>query len=523
MPSQTLRINWPVAVATICGLVLALSVGVMVGQNNYLLLVLVLMILGLLGYVTLLQEHTWQIALLICFIGVVFRPLGFDFGPMELSCGLGALLALTTGWRKTAKAQPAVLTQPGFALLRLLLLCWLVYLGLHMIYNIRAPFLPGEFAMKNALKSYFAAVAPAILLWYFSSHPGLVRVKPNAMRVLAALLLIGVTFNLAITIYSIIVHHNPVDPEVSDAMPALWIPILNVRENPFVLRSLGSTAVLFGTTALCLGRTRLGIARGISMLLIFIGLIGSLLSGGRASVSISVVLALAVLLLTKKVRALFVTFCVSIACLIVINASSGWINRNLPIDIVRPLQWVMISKDVQAESSIESSSRWRQELFRMAIAEWRSNPRIFWFGRATYGFGVTDYLNAEITGAYNAAMEASLRRGATHNLISDLLVTYGLMGCILYYALMLAILRFLWRVYRTSTVALLPRAFSLFCLITYASYLIVSSVGGGLAPPEMTWLLIILIAILHRFGSLPKEDLAGRPQIVRLSPLSTAR
>src|SRR4029077_7324226 len=102
----------------------------------------------------------------------------------------------------------------SFSLLRGFLLLWVVYVAIHMWYNIYSPLRPAEFALKNALKTYFEALMPIALLWYFSGKPTGIRIRGNITRTLAILLLVGVIFNIAITCYGILTHHNVVDPEV---------------------------------------------------------------------------------------------------------------------------------------------------------------------------------------------------------------------------------------------------------------------------------------------------------------------
>jgi O-antigen ligase len=206
------------------------------------------------------------------------------------------------------------------------------------------------------------------------------------------------------------------------------------------------------------------------------------------------------LLLRKQIAAFLIILILSALFVLFVNVFSDWINHKAPIAIARPLQWVMVSKNKEAEASIESSSRWRQDLFKMAIAEWRSNPRIFWFGRATYAYGVSDFVAMQIGGGYEAMMESSLRRGATHNHLTDLLVTYGLIGCILYYCLVLAIILFLWAVYRSANIPPVVKPLRLLCLMSSLEYVVYASIGGGFYPTEQVWLLIVLLAALYRYG-----------------------
>src|SRR4029077_17000874 len=170
-----------------------------------------------------------------------------------------------------------------------------------------------------------------------------------------------------------------VDPEVQ-YRPAFLIPGINAFENPFMLRVLGPMAVLLGAITLCLARDSTGVSRKLSMILLSVGCLGSLLSSGRAAVTIAVLLVLAMLLLRKQIGAFLIISILAGLFVLFINVFSDWINHTVPVALSRPLQWVMVSKNKEAEASIESSSHWREDLFKMAIAEWRSDPRIFWFG-----------------------------------------------------------------------------------------------------------------------------------------------
>jgi O-antigen ligase len=211
------------------------------------------------------------------------------------------------------------------------------------------------------------------------------------------------------------------------------------------------------------------------------------------------------LLLRKQILAFGLILIVVGFFVLVANLFSGWVNHNAPLAVARPLQWVMFTKSKEAFGSIENSSLWRRELFQRAITEWQSDPRIFWFGRATYGFGVSDFVAQRIYGGFEAMQTTSLRRGTTHNLVTDLLVTYGLVGCILYYGMILAIIGFLWKVYRSREVPAATKSLVLVCLVSTTVFLAIASVGGGYYSVESIWLLIVLIAMLYQHRP-PKAD-----------------
>jgi O-antigen ligase len=503
--------NWTLVVTVIGACLVAILLGIVIGTHDYFILttdlhdywtlIAILLVVAIIMYVASLQHFTWQMALLICYLGILVRPIGFDMGPIEFTCGLGGLLAIMTFWRHLPQQSAGILKDRRFKLITTLLFLWILYATTHMVYNIYHPFRPAEFALKNALKSYVATLGPPVLLWYFAVHPGSLRIKGNVMRTLSYLLLAGLIFNLLVTSYGIATHHNLADPDAIDYMPSFWISGINARENPYMLRTLGPASILLGAMTLALGRAATGISKKLSFILLFAGSIGCLLSGGRAAVTVSIALVLATLLLRRRVKAFMAILGLAGLTLVFVNVFSGSINRNTPVPLLRPLQWIMLEKNEAASNSIDSSTRWREELFQMAIDEWKSDPRIFWFGRATYGFGAGDVFAYKIKGHYVAALESSLRRGATHNLVTDLLVTYGLIGCILYYCIMFAIIRFLWFVYRSDRAGpnVLPLAF--FCLIIFASYILIATVQAGTFLPDTIWLFIVLIATLNHFGS----------------------
>src|SRR5437588_5962862 len=344
------QIRWPIVIAMILGCVLAVYLGLQIGEENYTAGLYIVSILCLIVYVGYLQRYTWQIALLICYIGFFYRPFGFDFGPTEVTCSLAVLLVLVTWWQKPHLRKAGLLKHRRFRAVRFLLLLWIVYVLIHMWYNIHNPFRPAEFALKNALKTYFGGLMPIAMLWYFSGNPTSIRVKRNVTRTLIILLLLGLIVNLAIAVFGILMHHNVTDPDVRYIQTYL-IPGLNAFENPYMLRSLGPLAVLFGAVTLRFDKGKSGAVRGLAFLLLLLGVIGSLISGGRAAAVTAICLVLVMCLLTRQVRGFFVVLMLSGLFVLFANLFSDWINHRTPVAIARPLQWVMFTKSTVAEGS----------------------------------------------------------------------------------------------------------------------------------------------------------------------------
>lgn len=507
----------PIALAL--GLLGAIVLGFQIGSGELDLLLLITAAILLTAHIIYFSRFTWQIALLLCYSGFTYRPVGFEFSGLELTCGLGALLAGITFWQKRPSQRTGVLEHRSFNLLRFFLLLWIVYVVIHLFYNASSPYRPADFALKNALKSYFAPLAPAVLLWYFSGSPTAIRVHGNLVRIVALLMLVGLALNLLVATYSLLFNPYMLDPEAIGS--GYLIPFINARPNPYTLRGIAPSAVLLGAIGLSLGPRKAGISRFLSLALIFLGFCGAAMSGGRATLLAAVLCVGTTLLLRRQIFALCLILILSGFFALVVNLSSGWIHHELPLVMARPLQLVMLEKEREAYATIESSTQWRWELFQMALTEWRSNRRIFWFGRATYGYGVNDYVAQEIRGGFEAKKVTSLRRGATHNLLTDLLVAFGLVGCILYYALVIAIIRFFWMIYRTRDLPPGVLALSLMGFVASATYLAIATVGGGFFSVEMIWILIVIIATLYRHR--PKEVTDRRAAILTAPALKPRR
>ena len=111
------RINWSLVGVMVGGLVLATFLAISIGSGGYLTVVCLAAFLAFVAYIIYFQKYTWQIALLICYTGLFFWPLGFRVGSTELTCGLAVLLAITTAWQKLPVERVGVLKHRSFSIL----------------------------------------------------------------------------------------------------------------------------------------------------------------------------------------------------------------------------------------------------------------------------------------------------------------------------------------------------------------------------------------------------------------------
>jgi hypothetical protein len=99
-------------------------------------------------------------------------------------------------------------------------------------------------------------------------------------------------------------------------------------------------------------------------------------------------------------------------------------------------------------------------------------------------------------------VENAMRSGATHNLITDLLLQYGLVGCVLYLTATLVAIRFFIRLYRTiNSAQVLPKALAGSMAIYLPMFFIYSLLGGGFFPVIAALMAGLIRAHLVNFST----------------------
>lgn len=480
----------------ILGVLIALAIGAAIGTGNILLALFVALCGGFVSYGLIVRHITWQVALLLCFLDFSFEPAGFRFGALELSCFLGFGLFATQIWQKRIDTVHPFFRTNAFLFFRTALFLWLVYAVARFVWNYLKPFNPSEFALNNAIKSEFSVTAIILLMWLFSFRPRDITVKRGFCSVIAVLLLVGLGINIAIRLYGI-KQGIFAEDSTEGIDSALFVPFLNMSESPYSLRFLGPTSVLYAMVFLTSPRSRSTTTWRTGLVyygLLFGGLFGAAISGGRADVLLAVGLCILVAAARRKFAALA---CLGIPAIIgfcLLNVFSQKIVSDPSLAMVqRSLYWAMMDQAHWAGESINSSTLWRQELFYRAIDEWKSTPMIFCFGRGTYKFTDEDLVAIE-RDHWEGALEASLRRGATHNLVSDLLITYGLVGLIFYSLICIALIRLS---FRFATDRKLPKDatdLGVICAVTVVLTVVYGVVAGNFLSACQGWFVVVILA-----------------------------
>jgi len=147
--------------------------------------------------------------------------------------------------------------------------------------------------------------------------------------------------------------------------------------------------------------------------------------------AITAFLVIVCLLVRKKIAAVAVIFLFFIFLIVGARVAYETDRDYVPYGLQRSLAMIPGMDMPEAKSDIDNSSEWRWLLATRAFDEWKSNGRKFLIGRGVHAFTERDMMVIKLQG-YFGSMDVSLRRGATHNIVTDLLITVGLLGTIFY-------------------------------------------------------------------------------------------
>jgi hypothetical protein len=447
-------------------------------------------------HVLLFLDRTWVLGFAICAVDLWLVGFGFRISSTETAAVVATVFGVLICWRKSVLLPPLVCQGNAFRALRVLLVLYLCYLGGHLVFNHLKPFRPGDYELRNFARTVVAAGGPFLILWVLTRFPRGLPGRDSFPKIMAWILAAALVFNVGAEL-----HHMVSGAMLSlgdAAVPTTFVvPFIDAAPNLYALRRISITAVLVGA-GFSGTRWFLGQPGGIRFLfrsLIFLGLGGAVISGGRAVP----LLAVGMLLLLHALRGRFL-LAASVAVALALatataNTFPGAINR-LPAPIQRSLALLVFTDRVEAHSSIESSSEWRWEVFTRSLSEWQSDRRIFWFGRGSYPWSAADERLIQEDG-YSNAIDVTIRRGATHNLLSDLLLVHGLVGTTLYLLVILSLERFLAQCRRELAGDELAHTLATLCWIQVVSATLLGLIGGNYLPAEVSWMIGLLVGRLY--------------------------
>ena len=414
----------------------ALFFGSVIGQSRFVDLSIYGLVALLFLYLSFLYKFTWQIVLFLVWSGVNLN-FGFRLSSQQYAAAIlliyGIIIFLLG---RNPYPNPAFLKRVNG---RGLFICsgvLLFYGALSFALNKTLPFDGGSYTTINMLKAYASTFAPVVVLFLAIRMPYTFRVGKNAISTIIWILAIGLVLNFANTIHLFRQGYGgfSILTDESGDVGMFYIPLINATLGVFTMRVLAPTAVIFAFAFLCQPgwfKAQTLLLKALVVSVLGLGLLGSVVSGGRAAVLLSLVYAVIIAFLYRRIILIFASMCLVFLVVLFANIFSKFINNDMPIFVARPLQYVMIEKG-SSMKSIENSSDYRSSLFYEALKEWRDDSRVFLFGRSVYT--PLDYTEVKkIVGDKESFLMVNINSGTCHALLPSVLIQYGIFGGVLYY------------------------------------------------------------------------------------------
>jgi hypothetical protein len=290
-----------------------------------------------------------------------------------------------------------------------------LYLLIHFYVTYYYPSPEIVVAFGNLAKQYFYFWSPFAIIW---TTIRFIRFIPSIRKPhtwIGMIFLFAISFNIILRAYSSFVIGVGEKDLVTGEMlssSVLFIPVLNLTDNIFALRGLSPLVALFGI-AMLTSRNKSLTAGGqkiLWILLLVLGIVGSVLSMGRATMVITAFLVILCLVIRKHIAAVAVIFLLFVFLIVGARIAYETDEDYVPFGLQRSLAMIPGMDMPEAKGDIDASSNWRWLLATRAFDEWKSNSRKFFIGRGVHAFTERDIVAVKLEG-YFGAMEVSLRRG----------------------------------------------------------------------------------------------------------------
>lgn len=398
-------------------------------------------------------RNVWWIAAFLIFAGAVFMH-GFHFTSSHLFVMMLVIASVMSFLNRRSTLHPPEFRVAGERGTAVILGLTGLFGLVHFFVNYAIPYSPHDYSIKTSTKVYFDCYATVFcFLWLMKGPYGFI-LKSTWPQVLLWIIFVTLTANVVVRGYMFLQGFQAVDglttTEEGVGLFSLHVPVINMVAGVYTLRTIGPMSfvifLMFATSTTWWREQTVGmkamILGGLGM-----SLIGSVFGGGRASIPLCLVFACGVAVLRRKIIFVFVMGMGAALAVILINLFGNLINTHAPTYIARSLQLVMIEKG-ETFQGISGSQDVRDAARDEAIVQWRKDNRVFLFGRSVFSITWEEALYSKNRFGVSGFVDNAMRSGATHNLVTDLLLQYGLIGCTLYLASYLAIIRFVLRLYR---------------------------------------------------------------------------
>jgi len=418
------------------GLILAVFVGILIGESDWSVLAALAALLVLAALAQFTVRNLLAILLVFSTLDFWMAPTGFKIGPMEQIGIIAAACWLLVCWRRdfNRSAPSTFLDLKSYKFFQNTVIVAAAYAIAHFIYNYLNPYDELSFGWKGATKSYAQTFGAFIMIVFLARARLLFPINAQRSKALLLTFLIFLAVGVAIGIARAIV----IGPEMETGLSLqeraelgrlFLIPGLNAHDNLYTLRQLGPAAVLIGSTFFFTRPAHLG--PFLPLTIASLGFLGSLVSAGRASLIFAGVFMIAAMLRSKRAPLAFALgglIAILVAVLLITPASY---LKESPYSVQRSVGMLRPDLRTQATEGIEGSSDMRWDYFKFAWEYYTSgDARLILFGRSVGQMDSIDFLSY-LLGNELAQMEFSVRRLSTHNGLTDFLIGWGLFGYLL--------------------------------------------------------------------------------------------
>lgn len=380
-------------------------------------------------------KNVWWFTAFLVFSGVIFSH-SFIFNANHLFVAMLAVSFVMSAVNRDFVRRSQFMDSTGAGLPKFFLILLSLYGGGTFLLNLTFPYSPPDYALKTSLKAYFECYASMFVTLWLLSGPFVFKMKTSWPKVLIAVIAFAVVGNTIARGSLYLQGFQAADGLSSGGLDDYFlnVPIINMQAGIYTLRALTPLAVVILTMLLTSSewwRQQSFVIKMTVISSIIIALVGAAFSGGRATFPFCIGLIGMACLVRKKIGLIMISGVASLFLIAGVNVFAEKINRDAPFYIARSLQLVMLDKG-DTYRTVKGSQRVRDEAFDQALIEWKKDARSFVIGRSVFSITAEEalYVNQKL-GNEGFAINA-MKSGRTHNLMTDLLLQYGVIGFILY-------------------------------------------------------------------------------------------
>lgn len=438
-------------IAAFVGIVLAVDIG----SANYEQLGIYAVVGIILYFFINGWRNVWWFTALLIFSGVGFYQ-AFDFNAEHLFVMMLGLASLMFIISRGPLPQPSEFRIAGSRSTAIATGIVLFYGLIHFIIYYGFPYSPTQYSVKTSTKAYFECYASMFCFFWLLVGPYGFSLKPSWPKSLVIIMIFCLAGNVTVRGMLFLMGFQASDGLSDDSVGfgTFTVPAINMYPGVYTLRSIAPLICLLIFMIISSKRwwNSSGSFRKFMMISsIGLCLVGAIFSGGRATFPLCIVFIVLGSLMRGRINLLALISMTLILLIAAVNLFSHEINTRAPYYVARSAQLVMIEKG-ETYRTIGDSQDVRNDAIEQALIEWRADNRVFLFGRSVYhiSFKEADFVKKKY-GNEGFVINA-MKSGRTHNMITDLLLQYGIVGCSLYIFAYFMVIRFFWKLRRTISI-----------------------------------------------------------------------